>query len=649
MNKKAKWIWYPGDFEIYHHLLLSCRRQEFGCDYPCAWRVSSPEKTVSFVKDFKAETDSVFTVVTRSKGMVRAFGRFFRVNTPVPVPAGEHRVEVQLFDLEAFPSLFIDSEYLVTDESWTAEARDTRWFGVCCEPEFTSPLDNPCVFPFEYKTVEPVKTERVNGGLLYDFGRETFGPVTVENRESAEEISLYYGESRKEALDTEWAVIRETLTAEDSADRPSRAFRYIFAKAANGGDVNISARYEYLPLEDRASFECDNPLIKKIWDVCSYTFHLNSREFFLDGIKRDRWVWAGDAYQSFMINRVLFNDNAIAERTMTALLGRPPYNMHINRINDYSVYLILSVYEHYMSTGRKEFVKRIWSNLKDLFSFVVSRLDENGLSCERYGDWVFIDWGELDKQGPHCAEQILLYRAYLAMDSLASAMGEQTDYLLKASALKKFVNEKYWDEEKGAYIDSFESKKRFVTRQTNVFAVLFGFADKKQTESIVKNVFDNPSLPAITTPYFKLYELLALCECGRIRTAQEYILSYWGGMLSLGATSVWEAYDEKASGDEHLAMYGTPYAKSLCHAWGSGPILLLISKCAGIGSVNASDGSFTVRPEPGIFGSFRATAPVKDGSVTVEYKNGAISAVSTVPGGTLIWQGEERKIEITGR
>lgn len=636
----AKWIWYPGDFEIYHHLLLSCRRQEFGCDYPCMWRVPSPEKTVSFAKDFEADEETEIKIVTWSRGMIRVDGSTFPVNSVFTIPAGQHHIEVVLYDIVAFPSLFVESKYLVSDESWTCEARDKRWFNVCCEPEYTSPEDDPKVFPFCYKAITPVGTERINGGILYDFGKETFGPVTIGGVKSLEGVKLIYGESRPEALSEEWSIIRDWLKEGDSAKRPARAFRYIHASATDGSDVKLSAEYEYLPLEDKASFECENPLVKEIWDTCVYTFHLNSREFFLDGIKRDRWVWSGDAYQSFMINRCLFADNAIAERTITALLGKPPYNTHVNTINDYSAYLIIAVYEHFVASGRTQFVKRIWGNLKLLFDFIVSRLDDDGLSCRRPGDWVFIDWGVLDKEGPNCLEQILLWRVYNVMTELSAVVGDDNDYSAQSDKLAGLINARYWNEGEGAFIDSYTSGKNFVSRQTNVFAVLFGFADDGQKQSIIKNVFENPSLPAITTPYFKLYELLALCQCGMIKKAHEYVISYWGSMLKEGATSIWEAYDETQTGDEHFAMYGTPYAKSLCHAWGSGPILLLIGYTMGLKSTSLGGKTFEIAPQAGIFGSFKAKAPIGNGFAEIEYNNGRIKVYSSVDGGTLIWNGQ---------
>ena len=626
---KAKWIWYSGDFEIYHHMLLSLRREEKGHHYPCAWHISRPEVSVRFHRHFTAEKDTVIRIVTHSEGMVEGLDKTYPVNTDIPVSAGDHFIVVRLYNIEAFPSFFIDSEYLKTDESWFANTYDVDSIPVACKPAFYSADDDPSIFPFCYEDISPVSAEETDGGILYDFGAETFGIVTV-NAENPDGIKLIYGESRKEALDRENAIIQEVLKADDSPVRPARAFRYIFVE----GKAEISAKYEYLDIKDRADFECDDPTVKKIWDLASRTFHLNSREFFLDGIKRDRWVWSGDAYQSFKINRYLYNDPGITERTITALFGKPPYRLHINTINDYSAYLIISVWEHYFATGDIDYLRSIYGKVKELYGFILSRLGENGYVVKRDGDWIFIDWGVLDKDGPHCAEQILLWQVYNSMKNLSAAMGESDEYSEKAAELKEKIIRDYWNAEKGAFIDSFESGKNFVSRQTNVFAVLFDFADEEQKQSIIKNVFDNPAHPQITTPYFKLYELMALCKVGRLTEAQNYIISYWGEMLKLGATSVWEAFDPTKTGDEHLKMYGEDYGKSLCHAWGSGPILLLMQSCAGVEPTSIGSKTFDVKPNRGIYAHFSAEVPMRDGTVYVSFRDGEYIVKSTVSGGT---------------
>ena len=630
--KQAKWIWHPGEFEIYHHMLLSFRRQEKGCDYPCVWHICRPEANVRFRKTFTAQRPGAVTVVTRGKGMVRLCGRLWRVNEEIPVPAGTHEISVELCDVNAFPSIYINSDVLVTDESWFTDPYDAVMAPAACEPAYTSPEDDPAVFPFAYEALTPAAVEEIPGGLLYDYGQEQFGPVSVTVPEDAD-ILLVYGESREEALDPENAILWERLTAADEPDRPARAFRYIAVTGEGAKDVTLAARLEYLPIEDRASFSSGEPVLEDIWRLCARTFHLNSREFFLDGIKRDRWVWSGDAYQSFMIARYLYNDPSVTERTIFALLGKPPYKLHVNTINDYSAYLIISVWEHYEATGRLDFTKTVWPNVKALYDFIVSRLDENGYVVRRGGDWIFVDWGELDKEGPICFEQILLWQVYRVMARLSALLGEADGYTARAEALRARVLADFWDAEKGAFIDSFTSGRRFVTRQTNVFAVLYDFAEGARRQSVIDNALLNPDLPAITTPYFKLYELLALCKIGEIETAQDYIASYWGGMLREGATSVWEAYDPTQSGAEHYAMYGSPYGKSLCHAWGSGPILLLCRYVAGVSLTGVGGSAFRVAPRPGKYASFRATVPVGKGSVTVEYRKPAVTVRADVPGG----------------
>ena len=93
-----------------------------------------------------------------------------------------------------------------------------------------------------------------------------------------------YGESAEEACDPTEALIRETVSGQESYVLTGRAFRYLCIRAGDrqdAGSLRVYAEYEYLPLEDRASFRCNRRSVGKIWDVCAYTLHLNSREFFL--------------------------------------------------------------------------------------------------------------------------------------------------------------------------------------------------------------------------------------------------------------------------------------------------------------------------------------------------------------------------------
>ena len=81
---------------------------------------------------------------------------------------------------------------------------------------------------------------------------------------------------------------------------------------------------------------------------------------------------------------------------------------------------------------------------------------------------------------------------------------------------------------------------------------------------------------------------------------QKKIESYWGGMIDLGATSIWEQYLPTEKGAEHYAMYGKKYGCSLCHAWGGGPIYLLGRFSAGVYPTDVGYKTFVVEPKLGI-------------------------------------------------
>lgn len=640
-TKTAKWMWYYGDFELYHSIKLHSRRQEFGMDFPPFWGLSNVYPIVRFRKEIVLENDDEIFVKLKGKGRVSVDNAFYPSDTKISVKAGKRTIEITVINDKGLPAAFVDGNELVSDETWGVSLCSEDYVKVGCEPAFTNIADDLENFPFAYEKISPVSVERVNGGVLYDFGKETFGYVNIDGVKS--DVTVYYGESKEEAISGKDAILFENVSAKEQIKLRQRAFRYVFLET-NETPEKVYAEYEYLQHEDIGSFACDDEIVKKIYDVSAYTFRLCSREFYLDGIKRDRWVWSGDAYQSFMINRYLCADNEIIKRTIIALLGKPPYERHINTINDYSMYLIISCYDYYFSSGDGDFIKRIYSRIKGLFEFIVGRLDENGFVCARKGDWIFIDWGVIDKQGPHCAEQILLYKTISVMEKLAKIAGDENIVLPDAEQLKANIYKFYYKKELGGFIDGYESGKNELHRQQNVFAILYDFASEEEQKAILEKVLLNDEIEEIKTPYFKFFELIALCKVGRVDIAQKMLSSYWGGMLEDGATTFYEQFDANVKGVEKYEMYGNKFAKSLCHAWGSGPIYFLGGFVAGVEITSVGGKTFEVKPNNGIHKEFAATVPVANGKVTVEYKGGKLAVLSTADGGTLVYGGKRYEI-----
>ncbi len=646
-DNKACWIWCRGDYELFQNLLLSEKRCQKEVDYPVFWAPSTVYPAVVFRKKVTLTKPTKLTVHCNGTGFLALGFINYALNREIELPEGEHTIIVRAINIKGLPAIYINSDELKTDETWECFlASSSRYpdksLKVGCTPRYTSAKDNVEVFPFSYQRLEPVSKVSKDGGYLYDFGAETYAIVKLKNTDPKDNISIYFGESAEEATDHEYTLIYKKFSGKKSYTVNGAAFRYIHIISELGNDIDFTVDYEYLPIEDKGRFSCDNPMIEQIYSVCSRTLHLNSRAFYLDGIKRDHWAWSGDAYQTYFMGYYLYGDKEIAKRTLVALLGKPPYVQHINAINDYSSYLIISILNYYQYSGDLEFLEDVYDRVLALYQFITSRLDNNGFVIVHSGDWVFIDWADFDKTDPFCAMQILLWETHRAMAQISKVLGKDGSvYLKDADKLRKNIIKHFWCKEKNAFIDSYESGKKNVTRHANIFAIMYGFADEKQKKLIIENVFKNDNVPAVTTPYFKLYELWALCEVGEIEYAEEYIDSYWGGMVRLGATTMWETFDPEEKGTEHYRMYGGKYDRSLCHAWGAGPVFLIGKYVLGVDVLRNEKYKFTVSPNPGVYKQFSGTVPLADGMVKVEYTNGRLSVFTDSEGGAVLIKGKE--------
>lgn len=66
----ANWIWYPGDFEIYHGMRQNFDREERGFFWPAYWHIADCRHHVVFHGKFTPEKETVFRVTAKGEGHV---------------------------------------------------------------------------------------------------------------------------------------------------------------------------------------------------------------------------------------------------------------------------------------------------------------------------------------------------------------------------------------------------------------------------------------------------------------------------------------------------------------------------------------------------------------------------------------------------
>ncbi len=657
---KATWIWYPGDFEIWLGNIFNNRRTERGAMFPPFWKQDSHYVTVEFSKAFTIDKPETITIACEGQFNFAIDGKLQFPANSYTIPAGEHKLNLKVWNQATPPALFIEGDTIHTDSTWLVTYEDKLWIdenGVAhgsgiyvpaASWHFDSPDTPPSQFRLERSEQRPLGCDSIamqrhtltNGqrtdGTLYDFGRETFGYLKVKDLKGT--LRVYYGESREEALDREHCETLDVLSCPACCDciATSKAFRYVYIeKEAGSTYTDVLMDYEYSPhdLSHSGSFRCSDDELNRIWEVGAYTMDLTTREFFMDGIKRDRWTWSGDAIQSYLMNYYLRFDTECVKRTIRQLRGKDPVTAHVNTIMDYTFYWFKSVLDYYQYTGDKDFVREMWPRMVTLMDYCLSRTNSKGMAEGQPDDWIFVDWVDfpMHKRGTLCFEQILFCKALETMAVCGQLLGKKTDYRAKADALRATIRQTFWSHDLQAYLHAIEDGQlnRQITKFPNMFAILYGLAYEEERKEIMQSVMLNPAVDPITTPYMRFYELEALCMMGYHQEVLREMRAYWGGMLREGATSFWEKYVPTETGTQHLAMYGRPYGKSLCHAWGASPVYLLGKYYLGVQPTKPGYEEFEVRPVLGDLEWMEGDVPTPQGMIHVYMDRQQVRVSST--------------------
>ena len=679
-SKRATWIWYPGDFEVWLGNRFNNRRTERGAMFPPFWKQDSHYVTVEFSTKVSLEKEEVVAVWAEGEFNFMLDGKLLsELSAPegsfwyedgdfcegyrIRIPQGEHSLNFKVWNQKTPPALFVDGATIKTGSHWLATYEDKIWIdelGVAhgsgiyvpaASWNFNQPGTSPSSYRLPWRDRLPASCEMLGtNARLYDFGRESFGHLDFRKPTGSGSAYIYYGESREEAMDKAHCETLDVMKIRNGLNVDtlgSKAFRYVYIETKGNMDFLLAMYEEYAPYDPQrtGSFRCSDEELNKIWDTAAYTLDLTTQEFFMDGIKRDRWTWSGDAIQSYLMNYYLRFDTECVKRTIRQLRGKDPVTAHVNTIMDYTFYWFKSVLDYYEYTADVDFVREMWPRMVTLMDYCMGRTNTEGLMEGQPDDWIFVDWTDfpMHKRGTLCFEQILFCKALETMHTCAGLLGIESSYGQQAAELRRKIDQTFWSNDEQAYLHAIEEGQmnRQVTKFPNMFAILYGLADDRQRRAIMQHVMQNPAIPAITTPYMRFYELETLCMAGLQEQVLSEMKAYWGGMLREGATTFWEKYNPEETGTQHMAMYGRPYGKSLCHAWGASPIYLLGRYYLGVRPLKPGYAEFEVCPVLGGLDWMEGDVPTPHGLIHVRMDASGVSV--SAPSGTKGWLVQDGK------
>ena len=666
-GQEARWIWYPGDYGIWWGNEIQSQRLQWGGRLTPFWPLYEPHSRVLFRRAVHLTADEPLEIGADGHATVcwhspSGYHEGSAILGKFTLPKDATAIEIKIQNNDRPPSVWVKGPHLVSDSEWKV-GWTTTWdtdddLPADSSARFTDPLTPPGLTRLPVERKNPVWSRETHGhGLLADFGEETYGYLRFKDIRGKGAVRVIYAESESEALAVDLANTKpgaldgwEMLMLEEGAEMRrdiAHGFRFVHVIPVDGevsvGALAMDRETKGLPV--RGSFRCSDAELNEIWDVSVRTLELTCREVFIEGIKRDHWVWSGDAVQSFLMNYYVFGDYDGCRDTLWTLRGKDPVKCHLNRIMDYTFYWFDAVEKYRLYSGDPYIARQVYPRMKTLLEFALGRLDAAGRPVDRPGDWMFIDWAPEplhNTSGVTAFEQMLLVRALEATAALAKEVGAADDanaYLARAKKLRDEIVPRYWNEEKGGLLHLMKadgSLDEQLTRYPNMFGLFYGYFDEAKRARVVKDVLLNDNVLKIQTPYMRFYELESLCSLGMQETVTKEIKSYWGGMLKLGATSFWELYNPSEKGVAHYAMYGRRYGKSLCHAWGASPTYLLGKYYLGVTPTQPGFAAYEVKPNLGGLEWIEGDVPVPFGRIHVKFDKKSVSVLSDGGKGVLV-------------
>ncbi|HEX3025197.1 MAG TPA: alpha-L-rhamnosidase C-terminal domain-containing protein, partial [Chitinophagaceae bacterium] len=437
-----------------------------------------------------------------------------------------------------------------------------------------------------------------------------------------------------------------------------RTFRYVELEIETKNEPlllnDFYSIFSAYPLKEKASFNCDDPQLKNIWNIGWRTQRLCANETFFDCPYYEQLQYIGDARIQALVSTYVSGDSRLTKNALTLLHeSQLPWGITQSRfpsnqtqiIPTFSLVWVTMIYDYWMLNDDPVFVKSMIPGMMETLNWFKSRMNASGL-LGPVEWWDFVDWvnaKDWENGAPPAAHignssVVSLQYVYTLEKAIkifkAYSMNDMADeYKNLAAKIKKAVYEKCYDSNKGLIADSPE--KNTFSQHANALAILTNtFPETTNKIKVVNTILNDKDL-AQCTLYFKFYLFEALEKAGQANQFTA-LLTPWEKMIDNGLTTFAETPDP---------------TRSDCHAWSASPVYYFLSLVSGIKP--ASPGFKSVRIEPH-FGSLKtidAIMPHKLGDIHVKLlkdNENNVSGEITLPNnleGVFIWNGIQRQLK----
>ncbi len=494
-------------------------------------------------------------------------------------------------------------------------------------------------------------TLKGKSSIILDFGKEVSGGARILTFGvgGKKNVRLRFGESVSEVC----AEIGQKNATNDHADRDmvvelqpysdmtfgQTGFRFLRIDTLHRNTQlslkTVAAAVATQTRPEDGSFECDDALVNEIWKTAAYTLRLCMQNGYLwDGIKRDRLVWIGDLYPEMRAAFCLYKDVPEVLNSLDFAWEETPLPDWMAGMPTYSVWWLYILSETYLRDGNKQAYQKYIPYVHELLPQIGKCISKLNGTVD-YGS-NFIDWPSNYERG---GDKTKKYDCLAGVAYLTKLSLEKTRLFLQACGEPTDLCEKYLHRmAKGKH-----SVKQY--KQVAGLGVLSGDKSENNREVLLKD-----GAHGLST-FMSYFILSAVAAYGEYDTALSMMKEYYGGMLSVGATTFWEDFDinwlENACRIDEIPVPGKKdihgdygafcyvgLRHSLCHGWSSGVIPYLVETVGGVHWEGIGMRKCIIEPHLSGLKHIKMTVPTIHGNMFIEHtllEDGTVNTQFSAP------------------
>lgn len=435
-----------------------------------------------------------------------------------------------------------------------------------------------------------------------------------------------------------------------------RTFRYVEMEIETKDEPlvinNFHSIFTGYPLQEKASFQCDDAVLSDIWKVGWHTQRLCAVETFFDCPYYEQLQYVGDTRIQNLVTYYVSGDTMLMRNAISSINdSRLPFGLTQSRypskdaqiIPPFSLLWIAMISDYQLLCHDTRFVKSMVPGITGVLDWYESKIDSTGMvgPCEW---WNFVDWVHTDgwrtgvppgvEHSHSSIINLLFVYALQKASDIFNAIGktEQARYYSNlGDRVKKCVYRTCFDKSRGLLSDLPE--KTTFSQHANILAVLTNTVEVKTQKQLMDKILSDTTLSQCTY-YFRFYLAEAMGKAG---LADSYLaqLEPWKQMLDAGLSTFAEEPEP---------------TRSDCHAWSSSPLYYFLSMVCGIKPNEPGFKSVKIEPNTGNLKWIEATFPHHKGTIllSIRKEKNRLTGEITLPQdleGIFRWQGSQWKLK----